>query len=202
VTLGYKGSAWYEFTAKRALAHTSAQSESACEAAVSFWNRLRPRGATPASRMFDQLCRRCAGCSSDGLNERAVLRVTCGCRRPRPAECEDWLTGWRAAERHAEDCRCRLIGRRRTRRWCGAARGDSRRAARRASAKSGTSDSTAAGLGLPAGGLRSGDARLDHTPDEHLVLADYARAVAVLAACGGDHPGGEHVGTPVACPTA
>jgi LysW-gamma-L-lysine carboxypeptidase len=34
ITLGYKGSAWFEYRATRSLAHTSAQNESACEAAV------------------------------------------------------------------------------------------------------------------------------------------------------------------------
>ncbi len=41
VTLGYKGSAWYEYEVKRALAHTSANVESACQAAVNFWNRVQ-----------------------------------------------------------------------------------------------------------------------------------------------------------------
>src|SRR5512143_3566311 len=43
VTLGYKGSAWFEYDVKRALAHTSASVESACQAAVCFWNRVTER---------------------------------------------------------------------------------------------------------------------------------------------------------------
>ena len=45
VTLGYKGSAWFEYEVQRTLAHTSANVESACQAAVSFWNRVTDRSA-------------------------------------------------------------------------------------------------------------------------------------------------------------
>ena len=58
ITLGYKGSAWFDFEAKRTLAHTSAQNESACEAAVAFWNRLTAKVAEFNSgkpKMFDRL---------------------------------------------------------------------------------------------------------------------------------------------------
>src|SRR5512136_2955323 len=39
VTLGYKGSAWFEYEVQHTLAHTSANVESACQLAVNFWNR-------------------------------------------------------------------------------------------------------------------------------------------------------------------
>jgi LysW-gamma-L-lysine carboxypeptidase len=58
VTLGYKGSAWYEYEVKRPLAHTSANVESACQAAVSFWNRVMAHTAqfnADRPKMFDQL---------------------------------------------------------------------------------------------------------------------------------------------------
>ena len=59
VTLGYKGSAWFESTVRRTLVHTSAQVESACEAAVGFWNRVTSHAAefnTGKSKMFEQFC--------------------------------------------------------------------------------------------------------------------------------------------------
>src|SRR5205823_3286511 len=78
ITLGYKGSAWYEFGVGRTLAHTSAKNESACEAAVSFWNRLvawtTERNAG-IERVFEQVSPTLRGMqsSSDGFIESASL---------------------------------------------------------------------------------------------------------------------------------
>ncbi len=79
VTLGYKGSAWYEYEVKRTLAHTSANVESACQAAVSFWNRVQATAAqfnTERPKMFDQLIPslRAMQSSSDGFVETAQLK--------------------------------------------------------------------------------------------------------------------------------
>src|SRR5262249_3452701 len=85
VTLGYKGSAWFEFTARRTLAHTSAQNESACEAAVAFWNRVMARAAEMNAgkpKMFDQLLPtlREMNSESDGFVESARFKF--GVRLP------------------------------------------------------------------------------------------------------------------------
>ncbi len=79
VTLGYKGSAWYEYEVKRTLAHTSANVESACQAAVSFWNRVTAYAAqfnTDRTKMFDQLIPslREMHSGSDGFVETAQLK--------------------------------------------------------------------------------------------------------------------------------
>ena len=79
VTLGYKGSAWFEYEVRRTLAHTSANVESACQAAVSFWNRVMERSAqwnVGRLKMFDQLIPslRAMQSRSDGFVETAQLK--------------------------------------------------------------------------------------------------------------------------------
>ena len=85
ITLGYKGSAWFEFDVSRTLAHTSAKNESACEAAVSFWNRVVAWAAernAGIERVFEQVSPTLRGMqsSSDGFTESASLRF--GVRLP------------------------------------------------------------------------------------------------------------------------
>ena len=74
VTLGYKGSAWYEYEVKRTLAHTSANVESACQAAVNFWNRVQDTGR-PIQRRATQDVR-----SVDPVAARNALDVGWFCR--------------------------------------------------------------------------------------------------------------------------
>src|SRR5512143_1619922 len=79
VTLGYKGSAWFEYEVQRTLAHTSANVESASQAAVSFWNRVMDRAAqwnVGRLKMFDQLIPslRAMHSQSNGFVEMAQLK--------------------------------------------------------------------------------------------------------------------------------
>jgi LysW-gamma-L-lysine carboxypeptidase len=58
ITLGYRGIVRFQFAARQAVGHTAAGQESACEAAVGFWNRLVEIGTREnrgAERKFDQL---------------------------------------------------------------------------------------------------------------------------------------------------
>ena len=78
ITLGYKGSAWVEYILQRDLAHTAGQSESACELAVQFWNRVQAqKDAYNAGRLrvFEQLTTslRQMQSSQDGFAETARL---------------------------------------------------------------------------------------------------------------------------------
>ncbi len=196
VTLGYKGSAWYEFTAKRALAHTSAQSESACEAAVSFWNQLTARTAAMNNgkpKMFDQVSPtlREMQSGSDGFVESARLRF--GLRLPPGLSLEaltamvveaatpdriEWLDGVPAyrAEKNTPLVRSFLAAIRAE----GGEPGFT--------VKSGTSDMNlvAPVWNCPALAYGPGDSSLDHTPDEHILISEYQRAVRVLARVLGD----------------
>lgn len=190
VTLGYKGSAWYEFTAERTLAHTAAQVESACEAAISFWNRLAARAAElneGKPRMFDQLLPtlREMNSESDGFVESARLRF--GLRLPpglsvgqlsgvidelAAGDRVEFIDGVQAyrAEKNTPLVRAFLSAIR-------AAGGEPG-----FTVKSGTSDMNlvAPVWNCPTVAYGPGDSALDHTPDEHILISEYQRAVRVL----------------------
>lgn len=191
VTLGYKGSAWYEYEVKRTLAHTSANVESACQAAVSFWNRLSDYAAqfnTDRSKMFDQLIPslRAMHSSSDGFVETAQLkfnlRVPLGVERAGLADSIGSLTA---------DAQLNLIE------FTPAYRAEKNTPLVRAflsairqqagspgfTVKSGTSDMniTAPVWQCPTLAYGPGDSDLDHTPNEHILVSEYQRGVQVLA---------------------
>jgi len=191
VTLGYKGSAWYEYEVKRTLAHTSANVESACQAAVSFWNRVSDYAAqfnTDRSKMFDQLIPslRAMQSNSDGFVETAQLkfnlRVPLGVERVGLEESIGLLkadaqldliefTPAYRAEKNTSLVRAFLSA---IRKHAGSPG---------FTVKSGTSDMniTAPVWQSPTLAYGPGDSDLDHTPNEHILISEYQRGVQVLA---------------------
>ncbi len=191
ITLGYKGSAWFEYTAQRPLAHTSANVESACEAAVSFWNRVTARTTqfnVDRPKMFDQLIPslRQMDSASDGFTESARLqfnlRVPTGFSREAVAslieEASDHayvalveFTPAYRAEKNTLLVRALLAAIR------------ERDGSPTFTLKSGTSDMNlvAPVWQCPTVAYGPGDSDLDHTPREHILIPEYQRAIAVLA---------------------
>lgn len=190
ITLGYKGSAWFEYRAGRALAHTSAQNESACEAAVSFWNRVTAWAASrngPTAKMFEQVNPTLRGMHSDSDGFVETAQLTFGVRLPPglsvaeltaalrdlTVEAElgliDGVPAYRA-EKNTPLVRACLAGIR-------AAGGQPG-----FSLKSGTSDMNVVAplWGTPVVAYGPGDSTLDHTPHEHILIADYHRAIEAL----------------------
>jgi LysW-gamma-L-lysine carboxypeptidase len=192
MTLGYKGSAWFEYRARRTLAHTSAQAESACEAAVGYWNRVTAwAGAANAGtpRVFEQVSPTLRGMqsSSDGFSECAELRF--GVRLPPGLAVEqldtalrglladaelklvEGVPAWRA-EKNTALVRAFLAGIR----AAGGSPGFT--------LKSGTSDMNVVApvWGTPILAYGPGDSALDHTPEEHILVSEYLRAIDVLSA--------------------
>ncbi len=190
ITLGYKGSAWFEYRVGRSLAHTSAQVESACEAAVSYWNRITAWATARnagASRVFDQVSPTLRGMrsDSDGFVERAEL--TFGLRLPPGlgvAEAEDDLRGilddaalaltdgvpaYRA-EKNTPLVRAFLAAIRQA------------GGAPSFTVKTGTSDMNVVApvWGTPIVAYGPGDSSLDHTPEEHILISEYLKAIEVL----------------------
>lgn len=191
VTLGYKGSAWYEFTSKRALAHTSAQDQSACEAAVSFWNQLTAQAAAMNAdrpKMFDQVLPtlREMQSGSDGFVEWAQLKfglrlppglsvealtgLITEAAKPDQVELLDGVPAYRA-EKNTPLVRSFLAAIR-------AEGGDPG-----FTVKSGTSDMNlvAPVWNCPTVAYGPGDSALDHTPEEHILISEYQRAARILA---------------------
>jgi len=190
VTLGYKGSAWFAYEVLRALAHTAGQAESACEAAVAYWNRVSAWAQETnagASRVFDQVSPTLRGMASDsdGFVEQARLQF--GVRLP-PGLNVEALDG--ALRGLLVEADLRLID------GIPAYRGEKNTPLVRAflaairqaggtptfTVKTGTSDMNlvAPAWGTPILAYGPGDSSLDHTPQEHILISEYLRAVDVL----------------------
>ncbi len=191
VTLGYKGSAWFEVEVQRTLAHTSANVESACQAAVSFWNRVMDRSTqwnVGRLKMFDQLIPslREMQSHSDGFVETAQLKFNLRLPLGISVREVEMLIGELAD--HAE---VKMVE------GCSAYRAEKNTPLVRSflsairqqggsptfTVKSGTSDMnlTAPVWQCPTVAYGPGDSDLDHTPQEHILISEYQRAIQVLA---------------------
>ncbi len=191
VTLGYKGSAWFEYTVKRALAHTSANVESACQAAVSFWNRVIDRSTrfnVGRLKMFDQLIPslRAMHSQSDGFVETAELKFNV--RLPLGLNLDEvqHLIGEQAIDAAVtivEGCPAYRAEKNTplVRSFLAAIRGQG--GSPTFTIKSGTSDMnlTAPVWQCPTVAYGPGDSDLDHTPHESISISEYQRAIQVLA---------------------
>jgi LysW-gamma-L-lysine carboxypeptidase len=191
VTLGYKGSAALQLTTRRTLSHTARLDESACEAAFAAWERLRTWTKVfnqERTSAFDQLFTSLRGfdSDSDGFEEWASLHV--GLRLPPDLPPETAFQELAAAAAPASLAVQGFA--------IPAFRGDRNNPLVRAFLnsvrsqggqpgfllKTGTADMNivAPVWSCPSVAYGPGDSALDHTPDEHISLAEYARAVQVL----------------------
>jgi [amino group carrier protein]-lysine/ornithine hydrolase len=192
ITLGYKGSVWYTYQGQRPQAHSAARGENVCEAAVHFWNRVTAwaeayNSAQP--RAFEQVSPTLRGLASntDGFTDRATLQFNV--RLPLSLSVEACDAALRAL---LEDAELTLqVG------GTPAYRGEKNSPLVRAflaairqaggtpsfSLKSGTADMNVVGpvWNTPIVAYGPGDSALDHTPDEHLSLSEYQRAIDVLS---------------------
>ena len=176
---------------QRVLSHTASGNESACEAAVSFWNRLRTfcdEHNAGHPKVFEQLSSTLREMLSenDGFEERAWLHI--GVRLPPGLGVEQWR---QALDELRGDGEVRVGGI-----PVPAYRTDKNTPLVRAFLagiraqnaqpgfvlKSGTSDMNIVGpcWQCPMVAYGPGDSSLDHTPDEHLSLTEYGLAVRVL----------------------
>ena len=190
ITLGYKGSAWFEYDVGRALAHTSARNESACEAAVAYWNRVSAWAMARNAgleRVFEQVSPTLRGMQSgsDGFTETAKLRF--GVRLPPGMSLAEVQAGLRDL---AEVAEVKMVE------GVEAYRGQKNTPLVRAflaairkeggvpgfTVKTGTSDMNlvAPAWGTPILAYGPGDSNLDHTPHEHILITEYERAIRVL----------------------
>ena len=192
VTLGYKGSAWFEYAVQRTLAHTAASNESACEAAVAYWNRVmawaEARNAG-SQRVFEQVSPTLRRMESggDGFVERAGLKF--GVRLPPGLEVEAAGAALRGLLNDADLALVEGVA---------AYRGEKNTPLVRAflaairqaggapsfTVKTGTSDMNVVApvWRTPILAYGPGDSSLDHTPDEHIMVSEYLKAIDVLAA--------------------
>jgi LysW-gamma-L-lysine carboxypeptidase len=196
VALGYKGSAWVGIDVRRALAHTAGRQESACEAAVAVWQNMQSWAETfnqGRERAFEQLMLTLRGMESggDGFEEWARLRI--GARLPVDLPPAAWYERVDELARATSGTQVEKLGfalpawqcEKNTplvRAFLSAIR--STGGTPSFVYKTGTADLNivAPAWGCPALVYGPGDSALDHTPDEHISLEEYAKAVTTLKA--------------------
>ncbi len=198
ITLGYKGSAWLEYRVKRTLAHTSARQESACEAAVGFWNRVTAWAGEQnagAQKVFEQVSPTLREMSSDSDGFVESARLGFGVRLPPGLSVEALEAALRSLL--AGPSTSHMAGAELTRLdGVNAYRGEKSTPLVRAflaairkaggapgfTLKSGTSDMNlvAPAWGTPILAYGPGDSSLDHTPEENILISEYQQAITVL----------------------
>lgn len=191
VTLGYKGSAWADIVVRRSLSHTASKEKSACELAVEVWQSIQEWAANfnqGRQQLFEQVqpMLRKMESGDDHFEEWARLRL--GMRLPQDLPPAAWYEQLRHLTGAAEVTTDSFP--------IPAYRSDKNNplvrallAAIRAQGgqpgfvlKTGTADLNIVGTawGCPAVAYGPGDSNLDHTPEEHILLSEYARSVEVL----------------------
>lgn len=191
VGLGYKGSAWATITVRRGQSHTASAEQTACETAVEMWLAVKSFAHSfnaGKPRLFDQIIPTLRGMESgqDGFEQWARLNV--GARLPLDVSPDDW---YERLGMLAEDAQVERLGypvpawvceknNRLVRAFLSGIR--SQNGEPRFVYKTGTADLNivAPVWQGPAVVYGPGDSSLDHTPDEHISLEEYARAVKVL----------------------
>lgn len=191
VALGYKGSAWAHITVKRAQAHTASGEETAAEAAVAAWLKIKAHVDLfneDKQKVFDQLLLTLRGMESDSDEFEQWARLKVGIRLPVDVSPDDWyqklselvdeadverigyaVPSW-GCEKNTPLVRAFLTGIR------------SLDGEPRFVYKTGTADLNivAPVWRCPAVVYGPGDSSLDHTPNEHIALQDYENGVRVL----------------------
>ncbi|MEN9564019.1 MAG: hypothetical protein RIR73_2263, partial [Chloroflexota bacterium] len=192
VSLGYKGSAWAHVTVKRGQAHTASGEETAAEAAIEIWLKIKAYVESynaDKDKVFDKLLLTLRGMESDTNDFEQWAKLKVGVRLPVEVSPEDWygkleeivggevlervgfaVPAWKC-EKNSQLVRSFLSGIR------------SQGGEPRFVYKTGTADLNivAPVWQCPAVVYGPGDSALDHTPNEHINLADYRKAVDVLS---------------------
>ena len=191
ITLGYKGRVLVDYEIAQAMTHTASATRPPAEQAIAFWNRLSAFAAEynrDKPRVFDQLdpSLRAINTRDDGFTDQVAMRI--GVRVPvglTIAQVEQeierlrdgaTLTFSSEEEPFRAEKNNALV-----RAFLAAIRGAGGSPV--FTVKTGTADMNIAGpaWAFPIVAYGPGDSALDHTPHEHLDLAEYARAIDVLA---------------------
>jgi LysW-gamma-L-lysine carboxypeptidase len=197
MALGYKGSAWANVTVKREQAHTASGEETAAEEAVDAWLKIKSYVDSfnaDKPKAFDKLLLTLRGMESDSNDFEQWAGLKVGVRLPVEVSPEDWyqrlnetlkvfetfrvlvepvgfaIPAW-GCEKNTQLVRAFLSGIR------------SQGGEPRFVYKTGTADLNIVApiWKCPAVVYGPGDSALDHTPNEHIDLEDYRKAVDVLS---------------------
>lgn len=192
VCLGYRGTLSLIYQLQQTSRHTAGPGESVAEHAVAFWNAVtaevgQRNAAAEATTAFATITPtlRAIHTAGDGLTDQATLSI--GLRLPPGIDVPSLVARLRifagnaslevdgVQEGYRSDKRSPIVPP-----FLRAIR--STNGIPRFTLKLGTSDMTIVGppWQCPIVAYGPGDAALDHTPDERIVLADYGRAIRVL----------------------
>lgn len=191
VTLGYKGRVLIDYYLERSMTHTASNVQASTEQAISFWNQITAyaanynRDKTGISAKVDPSLRYVRS-DDDPFLDRVLMRI--GIRVPVgltihqvEQEIGKFSDGAKIAFSSREEPFRAEKNNPLVRAFLGAIRTES--GAPAFSLKTGTSDMNIVGPAwkCPIVAYGPGDSALDHTPNEHLDLAEYERAINVLA---------------------
>lgn len=191
ITLGYKGRMILHVRLEAPHRHSAVPEPGPAERLVALWLALREQAqaASPRPALFEQITPSLRRVIADGDGLREWAEMTIGFRLPEAWPPERWREAirptleaagaiWRTegeepAWRASVDTplvKALLEG----------IRGEGLRP--RLLLKSGTSDMNVVGPAwrCPIAAYGPGDARLDHTPEEHIILAEYLQGIRVL----------------------
>ncbi|MBN8655404.1 MAG: [LysW]-lysine hydrolase [Anaerolineae bacterium] len=199
VSLGYKGSAWAHVTIKRGQVHTASGEETAAEAAIETWLKIKAYVDSynaDKDKVFDKLLLTLRGMESDSNDFEQWARLKIGVRLPVEISPEAWYLKLEEiiSDSHLQgDCHLDKVGfpvpawkceknSQLVRSFLSGIR--SQGGEPRFVYKTGTADLNivAPVWQCPAVVYGPGDSALDHTPNEHINLDDYQKAVDVLSA--------------------
>ena len=199
MALGYKGSAWANVTVKRGQVHTASGEETAAEAAIDVWLKIKAyvdMFNADKPKVFDKLLLTLRGMDSDSNEFEQWAKLKIGVRLPVTVSPEDWYVKLEdvISDSHLkDDCHLERVGfaipawgceknTQLVRSFLSGIR--SQGGEPRFVYKTGTADLNivAPVWKCPAVVYGPGDSALDHTPNEHISLDEYAKAVNVLSA--------------------
>jgi LysW-gamma-L-lysine carboxypeptidase len=196
IALGYKGSAWANVTIKREQSHSASGEQTAAEMAVEVWLAIKTytdKFNADKNRAFDMLLPTLHGMESGQNDFEQWARLNIGCRLPVEVDPDAWygklnetlkvseifrvlverigypIPAW-GCEKNSPLVRAFLNGIR------------SQGGKPRFVYKTGTADLNVVApvWRCPAVVYGPGDSALDHTPNEHISLDEYQKAMQVL----------------------
>lgn len=191
ITLGYKGRVLVDYRLEKEMAHTAGSARASTEDAVDFWNQISTYANTfnrDKTRIVDRLdpSLRYVHTDDDPFNDAVTMRI--GIRVPVgltigqvEAEISKYKNGARVEFSSEEEPFRAEKSNALVRSFLGAIRAEGGTPA--FTLKTGTADMNIVGpiWKCPIVAYGPGDSTLDHTPNEHLDLDEYERAINILA---------------------